>query len=191
MVGYELPVWGATQEVPMANATFDPSSVIARERLDAIDAGYALPTQWYRDPAIFALELERIHRRAWHFATHVGDLREQRRRLSAQRRRRADRAGARRRRRRARLPQRVPAPQPSCRDRSRQPQGAAVPLPRLEVSARRQPAECTAQRRRCALRSGGTRSGAGRHARVGTDDLDQPRPQRASRSTNGSAACRN
>ena len=58
----------------MANATFDPSSVTARERLDAIDAGYALPTQWYRDPAIFALELERIHRRAWHFATHVGDL---------------------------------------------------------------------------------------------------------------------
>jgi len=58
----------------MTNPRFEPSSVIARERLDAIDAGYALPTQWFRDPDVFALELERIHRRAWHFATHLGDL---------------------------------------------------------------------------------------------------------------------
>lgn len=39
-----------------------------------IDAGFLLPTRWYADPAIFQAELERIHRRAWHFATHVGDL---------------------------------------------------------------------------------------------------------------------
>lgn len=39
-----------------------------------IDAGYLLPTQWYGDPAIFQAELESIHRRAWHFATHTGDL---------------------------------------------------------------------------------------------------------------------
>src|SRR6185295_17054000 len=39
-----------------------------------IDAGFLLPTQWYSDPAIFQAELERIHRRAWHFATHSGDL---------------------------------------------------------------------------------------------------------------------
>lgn len=45
------------------------------ERLHAqIDAGYLLPTRWYADPEIFRLELERIHRRAWHFATHAGDL---------------------------------------------------------------------------------------------------------------------
>ena len=58
----------------MTSAPFSPSSIIARERLADIDAGYALPTQWYRDPDVFALELERIHRRAWHFATHLGDL---------------------------------------------------------------------------------------------------------------------
>jgi choline monooxygenase len=45
------------------------------DRLRAsIDSGYLLPTEWYADPALFELELGRIHRRAWHFATHVGDL---------------------------------------------------------------------------------------------------------------------
>lgn len=39
-----------------------------------IDSGFLLPSRWYADPAIFKVELERIHRRAWHFATHVGDL---------------------------------------------------------------------------------------------------------------------
>src|SRR5262249_39527337 len=33
-------------------------------------------TRWYSDPAIFQRELERIHRRAWHFATHTGELSE-------------------------------------------------------------------------------------------------------------------
>src|SRR6185436_1370049 len=42
----------------------------------AIDAGFLLPTQWYADPAIFQAELQAIHRRAWHFATHTGDLAE-------------------------------------------------------------------------------------------------------------------
>ncbi len=44
--------------------------------LTEIDAGSALPTRWYGDRAIFAAELEHIHRRAWHFATHSGLLRE-------------------------------------------------------------------------------------------------------------------
>ena len=39
-----------------------------------INAGYLLPTRWYSDAAIFQAELERVHRRAWHFATHTGDL---------------------------------------------------------------------------------------------------------------------
>lgn len=41
---------------------------------DQLDAGYLLPTEWYADPAIFQAELEAIHRKAWHFATHLGDL---------------------------------------------------------------------------------------------------------------------
>jgi choline monooxygenase len=41
-----------------------------------IAQGFLLPTQWYADPDIFQAELERIHRRAWHFATHTGDLTE-------------------------------------------------------------------------------------------------------------------
>jgi choline monooxygenase len=41
-----------------------------------IDKGFLLPTRWYSDPGIFQAELERIHRRSWHFATHAGDLKE-------------------------------------------------------------------------------------------------------------------
>jgi choline monooxygenase len=41
-----------------------------------IDAGFLLPTEWYSDPAIFQAEVASIHRRAWHFATHLGDLAE-------------------------------------------------------------------------------------------------------------------
>lgn len=41
-----------------------------------LDAGFLLPTEWYSDPSIFQVELNCIHRRAWHFATHTGDLKE-------------------------------------------------------------------------------------------------------------------
>ena len=41
-----------------------------------IDAGFLLPTQWYSDLAIFQGEIERVHRKSWHFATHTGDLKE-------------------------------------------------------------------------------------------------------------------
>jgi phenylpropionate dioxygenase-like ring-hydroxylating dioxygenase large terminal subunit len=58
----------------MSQMSFVPSTAVAAARLADIDAGIALPTQWYRDPDVHALELERIHRRAWHFATHTGDL---------------------------------------------------------------------------------------------------------------------
>jgi phenylpropionate dioxygenase-like ring-hydroxylating dioxygenase large terminal subunit len=52
-----------------------PASV-ARQLHRDIDAGFLLPTAWYADESLFRLELERIHRRAWHFATHTGDLAE-------------------------------------------------------------------------------------------------------------------
>jgi phenylpropionate dioxygenase-like ring-hydroxylating dioxygenase large terminal subunit len=40
----------------------------------SLDAGFLLPTEWYSDPEIFCAELERVHRRAWHFAAHTGEL---------------------------------------------------------------------------------------------------------------------
>jgi choline monooxygenase len=58
----------------MQHAEFSLSPQHATELLDGIDTGHALPTQWYSDPAIFAAELKHIHRRAWHFATHTGEL---------------------------------------------------------------------------------------------------------------------
>ena len=48
----------------------------AASLLDDIDRGIALPTEWYTDPAIFAAELKAVHRRAWHFAAHAGELAE-------------------------------------------------------------------------------------------------------------------
>ena len=57
-------------------AAFSLSQAGARDLIAGIAAGRALPTRWYSDPAIFQRELERIHRRAWHFATHTGELAE-------------------------------------------------------------------------------------------------------------------
>jgi hypothetical protein len=58
-----------------SDAAGPPTAQGELERLHAsIDAGFLLPTRWYSDPAIFRAELERIHHRAWHFATHAGDL---------------------------------------------------------------------------------------------------------------------
>ncbi len=56
------------------SAAFALSAPAARALAQRLAAGSALPTQWYSDPDIFAAELERIHRRAWHFATQLGEL---------------------------------------------------------------------------------------------------------------------
>lgn len=42
--------------------------------LDSIASGNALPTEWFSDPAIFTAELEKIHRKAWHYVGHVGEV---------------------------------------------------------------------------------------------------------------------
>ncbi|MDP1795585.1 MAG: aromatic ring-hydroxylating dioxygenase subunit alpha [Acidimicrobiales bacterium] len=34
----------------------------------------ALPTEWFTAPAIFRAELDKIHRRAWHYVGHVGEV---------------------------------------------------------------------------------------------------------------------
>ena len=58
-----MPV--STQPLPRARAN---------ALLADLDRGLALPTEWYGEPAIFQEELTRIHRRAWHFAAHTGEL---------------------------------------------------------------------------------------------------------------------
>jgi phenylpropionate dioxygenase-like ring-hydroxylating dioxygenase large terminal subunit len=57
-------------------AAFTLSEPQAQSLLAEIEAGSALPTQWYGDPAIYEAELARIHRRSWHFATQTGELAE-------------------------------------------------------------------------------------------------------------------
>ena len=45
-----------------------------QELLKDIDAGFALPSNWYADPDVFAGEVDKILRRSWHYATDVGQL---------------------------------------------------------------------------------------------------------------------
>jgi choline monooxygenase len=46
-----------------------------RELLESLDAGFALPSSWYTDEALFARERERVLLRGWHYAAHTGQLR--------------------------------------------------------------------------------------------------------------------
>ena len=48
----------------------------AKALIDSIQHGSALPTEWFSDPSIFTAELERIHRKAWHYVAHLGELAE-------------------------------------------------------------------------------------------------------------------
>jgi phenylpropionate dioxygenase-like ring-hydroxylating dioxygenase large terminal subunit len=60
----------------MSAVPFRLSADNARDLHRQVDAGFLLPTQWYGDAAIFDAEIERIHRRSWHFAAHLGQLQE-------------------------------------------------------------------------------------------------------------------
>ena len=42
--------------------------------LESLEAGFALPSSWYTDEDLFALERERVLLRGWHFAAHTGQL---------------------------------------------------------------------------------------------------------------------
>jgi choline monooxygenase len=50
------------------------SSNETEELLASLDAGYALPSHWYTDQALFAAEREVVLRRSWHFGAHTGQL---------------------------------------------------------------------------------------------------------------------
>jgi hypothetical protein len=64
-----VPTTSSVAGIPPVNLQAD-----AEQLHGNINSGYLLPTHWYADPAIFRTELERIHRRPWHFATHTDDL---------------------------------------------------------------------------------------------------------------------
>jgi choline monooxygenase len=40
----------------------------------SLDAGYALPSGWYTDKALFEVERAAVLRKAWHYAGHTGEL---------------------------------------------------------------------------------------------------------------------
>jgi choline monooxygenase len=44
------------------------------ELLESLDAGFALPSQWYTDQGLFERERLRVLRRGWHFGSHTGQL---------------------------------------------------------------------------------------------------------------------
>jgi choline monooxygenase len=46
------------------------------ELLAAVEAGQTVPSSWYTDPAVFKREQAAIFRRAWHYVTDTGSLRD-------------------------------------------------------------------------------------------------------------------
>jgi phenylpropionate dioxygenase-like ring-hydroxylating dioxygenase large terminal subunit len=51
------------------SSPFDAAQII-----DSLDAGLALPSNWYTDAPHFAHERDIILRRSWHYAAHIGEL---------------------------------------------------------------------------------------------------------------------
>jgi phenylpropionate dioxygenase-like ring-hydroxylating dioxygenase large terminal subunit len=54
----------------------DGGITVTKDLIDAAAAGYALPSSWYTDAAIYEQERDRILRRSWQFVAHTGKLRE-------------------------------------------------------------------------------------------------------------------
>lgn len=50
--------------------------LVTEELKQSIAEGFAFPSRWYTDPAVFEREQDRILRRGWHYVTHVGTLAE-------------------------------------------------------------------------------------------------------------------
>ena len=112
----------------------------------ALPVAPTIPWSWYSDPAILAIELERIFRCSWQYAGHLGELQGPGSYFAS-----AtgpvpivitlDADGA-----ASRLRQRLPPPRGDRRD-GRQAGHAPVPLPRLDIRARRPAAGRSAQAR--------------------------------------------
>ena len=125
------------------------------EAAEALDNGWTLPARWYSDPDVAELEHQQIFARSWTLLCPEAKLASPGDHVVGQLGPRARRGHARRRGQAARLRQRLPAPRAPGGDEGRLPQAAAVPLPRLDVHARRQAAERAAHVARDGLRPRG------------------------------------
>ena len=122
------------------------------EESEALERGWTLPADWYTDPHIFDLELDRIFGREWQYAGHSPACSGARFLLHYDGRPDSDRRRSPSGRRAGRPCERVPAPRTSRRARIGMPRDAAMPLPRLDVRARRAPAWGAAIRPRGVVR---------------------------------------
>ena len=57
---------GPPRDAPSPGSDLDPDGRIEA----AIDAGHTLPSSWYTAPTVFALEQQRVFRRAWQYVGH-------------------------------------------------------------------------------------------------------------------------
>ncbi len=122
---------------------------------EALDNGWTLPARWYSDPEVAELEHEKIFARSWTLLCPEAKLASPGDHVVGQSGRvpvvvTRDAEGE-----APRLRQRLPAPCPPGGDEGRLPQAPAVPLPRLDVHARRQAPERSADVARDGLRSRG------------------------------------
>ena len=156
----------------------------------ALAAGATLPADWYADPAIQRLEGERIFARTWQYAGPGRPGRESRRLLHVLRRPDPDRGRPRHRGRPARLRQRLPPSRPPDRAGRREPQGAPVPVPRLDVRPRRHAAQGAPLGAGARLRQGGLLDAPGGHRGLGAARLRQPRSRRRPARRRARAAAR-
>ena len=125
------------------------------EVAEALDNGWTLPARWYSDPDVAELEHQRIFARSWTLLCPEAKLASPGDHVVGSSGRVPVRRHARRRGQAPRLRQRLPAPRPPGGDEGRLPQAPAVPLPRLDVHARRQAAERAAHVARDGLRPRG------------------------------------
>ena len=58
----------------LSNSAHALPLVEADELLASLEAGFALPSHWYTDRALFAREREFVLRRSWHYGAHLGQL---------------------------------------------------------------------------------------------------------------------
>ena len=170
----DLPLVGGKLEVHRA------ASIVVAGLASGTAQG-TLPWSWYSDPELLRREQERIFRHGWQYAGPAEHAAATRRLLHLQRRRRAGRGHARPRRRAARPAERLPPPRLARRAGPRQPRDAAVPLPRVDLRARRPAALRTTRpgaraRRDLPARAGGrglgpaaVRPPRGRSAAAGRD----------------------
>ncbi len=144
--GYETAIaTAATPRIGVLSMAIAPDDALGLdEAAEALDNGWTLPARWYSDPDVAELEHERIFAHSWTLLCPEAKLASTGDHVVGNSGRVPVRGHARRRGRAARLRQRLPPPCPPGGDEGRLPQAPAVPLPRLDVHARRQAPERTA-----------------------------------------------